>query len=159
MMYVIGEQQQNSFLKQLKQVGEASNKWEMYFEDPVTGQEWMTYYPYSEMHGGGPRLLRHKQVPTPSREWARICLDSPEKDDAIGLAIDMSLLTEEVETILDYVEANLHLLVRDSVRLFLEHLRPKDKRVIIGKTFNEVKASHEEYTDLMRRIGKLAQNI
>ena len=45
----------------LQQIGvdERSGGWDKLFRDPVDGRCWLLTYPHSEMHGGGPPVLKH----------------------------------------------------------------------------------------------------
>lgn len=42
----------------LERVGVDASGWLALYRDRVTGQRWELSYPHSEMHGGGPKLLR-----------------------------------------------------------------------------------------------------
>ena len=43
----------------LQEVGRDRSGWETLYVDPNGGRFWEHTYPQSEMHGGGPPLLRH----------------------------------------------------------------------------------------------------
>lgn len=42
----------------LRQVSVDNKTWEVVFECPETGKQWLMDYPESEQHGGGPSRLR-----------------------------------------------------------------------------------------------------
>ncbi len=44
--------------ERLQALGTTSDGWEQLFRDPRDGRLWELTYPFSEMHGGGPRQLR-----------------------------------------------------------------------------------------------------
>ena len=52
------EQEIDKRLSALQKVGHDSSGWETLYRDPATGDLWEVTYPYSEMHGGGPRRLQ-----------------------------------------------------------------------------------------------------
>ena len=51
----------------LKKIGSKNGGWEVYFECPLTGIQWVSEYPHSEWPGGGPLLL-HRLDSTESRQ-------------------------------------------------------------------------------------------
>ena len=44
-------------LAKLEKLGHDASGWEALYRDRATGALWEVTYPYSEMHGGGPRRL------------------------------------------------------------------------------------------------------
>ncbi len=43
----------------LERLASANGGWDVLFRDPHDGRLWELTFPLSEMHGGGPRILRH----------------------------------------------------------------------------------------------------
>jgi hypothetical protein len=43
---------------ELKRLASAAGGWEVLFRDPNDGRYWELSFPRSEMHGGGPKMLR-----------------------------------------------------------------------------------------------------
>lgn len=46
----------------LMEIGIDENGWNKLFQDPEDKRYWELTYPESEMHGGGPPLLRHLSI-------------------------------------------------------------------------------------------------
>lgn len=42
----------------LRKIGQDDAKWEIYYQDDLTGEQWVMDYPNSELHGGGAPRLR-----------------------------------------------------------------------------------------------------
>ena len=91
------------------------------------------------MHGGGPRYLRKKRVPTDWREWIDQCLSSFEADDAAGIAVDLREFTGERHEIVAFLEERLANYSRNQRRTFLGPRSPAGPRSKCG-SFTEMEA-------------------
>lgn len=49
---------QDEKINSLKEVKVDSINWKIFYLDPLSGEKWIKEYPNSEMHGGGPSILR-----------------------------------------------------------------------------------------------------
>jgi hypothetical protein len=111
------------------------------------------------MHGGGPRYLRKKRVPTDWREWIDQCLSSFEADDAAGIAVDLREFTGERHEIVAFLEERLANYSRNQRRTFLGSLSfASGRRNLIGRHVSEIEREWADEKRLIARIEALKKN-
>jgi hypothetical protein len=62
----------------LRELGRDATGWETLYVDPDDGRLWELIYPHSEMHGGGPPVLRYLSRPQARQKYPHVIKTSPE---------------------------------------------------------------------------------
>lgn len=158
-MYAITAERQEALLAHLKETGVDSTGWETRYLDPTTDEEWIGYFPYSEMQGGGPRYLRKKIVPEDWRSWIDVCLSSVEIDDAVGLATDVRSLKRDRLAVMTFLEKRWSAYPSRQRKAFIDRLSfPRDSRELLGKHISDIEKEWSEERDLLLRIEALKKH-
>lgn len=158
-MYVLDPQEQDGRLARLEEVGIEDGGWIRLYRDPETGERWALYYPHSEQHGGGPRVLRRGDVPDDRAGWAVALLRDGTEDNVAGAALDLSKEPETWAAVLNRIEAEQTTVRPERVRAFVERLgvlQPLNRRPVLGKSAEEIAADAAHFLDLARRAAVLA---
>ena len=158
-VYVLDRQQQDERLARLSEAGTEGDGWTRLYRDSETGERWVLYYPRSEQHGGGLRVLRRGDVPEDRAGWAVALLRDGTEADVVGSALDLSNEPEAWAAVLDRIEAERASLRLERVRAFVERLgvlQPMNRRPVIGKSAEEIAADAAHFQELTRRAAVLA---
>lgn len=121
-MYVLDYQRQIALMQEMTQLRKDDEKWEVYYHHPSTNEMWKSYFPRANGEKRGPKILRTEPVPENMEERINLCLKSDDEDDAVGLAIELSVKPDQWESIVQIVERNFKDYDRSHLKLFFRHL-------------------------------------
>lgn len=121
-MYVLDYQRQIALMQEMTQLRKNDDKWEVYYHHPSTNEMWKSYFPRANGEKRGPKILRTEPVPEDMTERMNLCLKSNDEDDAVGLAIELSVKPDKWETIVEVVEKHFKEYDRSHLKLFFKHL-------------------------------------
>ena len=128
-MYIIDHDKQLSLIKQMKQLRQDSENFEVYYHHPYTNQMWKSFFPKSNGEKLGPKLLRHEPAPVDVEERLNICLGEKAPENAIGLGIEWSAKPELWPTIIQALEQRYSHYDRSQLKLFLDNLELDESKV------------------------------
>lgn len=163
-MYVVDPVQQEAMLSELILVDSEHDGWSRRFRDKNSAI-WTLYYPYAEVHGGGPAYLRRGQLPSDILELAKRVVDllaSGRKEDALGSAADLQARPETWGAILEALEGNVALLPKTSVETFLctlGVLNGANRRSVLHKSMLQIKADAAFFEALTRKADNILQHV
>lgn len=121
-MYVLDYHQQISLMQEMTQLRKNEDKWEVYYHHPTTNEMWKSYFPKANGVKRGPKILRTEPVPERLQDRLNPCLKSEDKDDAIGLGIELSVNPGRWEELLQIIEEDFKEYKRGQLKLFFSHL-------------------------------------
>ncbi len=155
LVYIIDPAKQAAFLSDLELVETLDGGWTKRYVDR-SGTLWQLYYPQSSAHGGGTRVLRTVETSATVAGWVTACLQSPDEDDALGVALDLESNPESWSEAIAALEAGRFGEAR--VRTFVEHLGVLagiNRRPVLGKRPDEVVADARAFAQLAERARAL----
>lgn len=126
-----------------------------YYVDPHDGEEWIEYWPYEEDHS--PSILRKLNIPAELETLLADCLASDNHDDWYGVAAHFSSSSVDSDALLEILERRKADFSAEALLVFGQNLELPDRRVLIGMTHDQVKASYEALLAKRRRISEITQ--
>jgi hypothetical protein len=160
-MYVLDRERQNQVLAGLVLQEEGNTGWTQYFADPATGETWKLYYPQSQMHGGGPRVLRKECLPMDPGKLLVRCVVDGNRDDVLGAAYDLSSEPETWDEVIALLERERTAAPVEHVELFLRNLGvlgTVNVRPVVGKSVSEIERDASHFASLSERAAKLLRS-
>jgi len=157
-MYIVNADRQKQMLDRLIEVGAAENGWHTAYQLAESGQRFVRFFHHPESLGGGQPVLRTDPVPNNLAAWLHECFESPDRDDVVGLAWELSRAFEMWPAVLDWLETRSSVIGSDAARLFLtqlEILAPGNRRSILGKHLSEIDRDYAHFNALADRARRL----
>jgi len=157
-MYIIDQQRQQALIAEMTQLRKDNQSWEVYYHNPATNVMWKSFFPKATSASRGPKILRTEPVPHELEKRLDDCLVHDNADDAIGLAIELSVEPEKWEQIIDIAAHNYRRYNRKQLSLFLKELgveRFEELFEEIGFDLSKTTLTKETFKMLARRSRRL----
>lgn len=151
-MYVLDYHRQISLTREMTVLRKDDDEWIVYYHHPSTNEMWKSFFPKANGKNMGPKILRTEPVPEQLEERLDLCLASGDRDDAMGLGIELSVNPARWEAILAIIEENFKTYDRTQLKLFFEYLCLFDYK----KLFEELNITPDQYDFTEKDLSKLS---
>lgn len=152
-MYFITENI-NAVTKTFEQTGKDETGWIIYYKDK-DNKIWEELVIDDRSFKS---ILKIKDMPNDLFSMMDIIFLSSDKDDWIGLGLILSLGNYSYKEIESFISNNVNKIDKKKLYTFLCNFKPIDNRDIIGKKYNEICSSYDEYKKTISNIYKLCRN-
>lgn len=157
-MYVVNRDRQISLMREMTQLRKDSENWEVYYHHPTTNEMWKSYFPRAGENDRGPRVMRPEPVSRELPELLERCLGSDLEDDAMGLALELSVVPGRWEEVVDAMECDYRKYRRSQLRIFVRYLGIEDYRELFEEIGYDPEAHGLDaghFDELRRRVKRI----
>lgn len=157
-MYILDYDRQISMIREMTQLRKDTENWVVYYHHPTTNEMWKSYFPRANGEKRGPKILRTEPVPDELEVRIDECLTSDEKENAMGLGIELSVRPDQWAKIMEIIEQDYRKYDRKQLITFLEHLEifnPEAFFEEIGRSPDIYGLTSEELNELSWKAKKL----
>lgn len=121
-MYILDYNQQLNLIREMTQLRKDAENWVVYYHHPSTNEMWKSFFPKATENDRGPKILRTEPVPEKLEDRLDAFLKGDNRENAIGLGIELSVNPNKWERIIELVEDRYRTYDRKQLSLFLDNL-------------------------------------